>query len=169
MKLAEALLLRADRKRAHDQLRARAQGAARFQEGEPPAEAAYDLLSRADRMLEQLEALIRQINLTNARTTLPSGRTMTAALAERDVLTLRHALYTAVADAGSGSLGPGLHGHMERQMRSELRYVTDLPVAELRRTADQIAERRRLLDTEIQAANWATDLLEERPTGSDSR
>ena len=64
---------------------------------------------------------------------------------------------------------PGLHGHMERQMRSELRYVTDLPVAELRRTADQIAERRRLLDTEIQAANWATDLLEERPTGSDSR
>jgi len=169
MKLAEALLLRADRKRAHDQLRARAQSAARFQEGEPPAEAAADLLARADRALGQLETLIRQINLTNAITKLPSERTMTAALAERDVLTLRHALYTAVADAASGSRAPGLHGPMERQMRSELRYVTDLPVAQLRQTADQIAERRRLLDAEIQEANWATELVEDIPDGSGSR
>ncbi len=168
MKLAEALLLRADRKRAHDQLRARAQGAARFQEGEPPAEAASDLIARADRALEMLESLIRQINLTNAVTTLPSGRTMTAALAERDVLTLRHSLYSGVADAASGARGSGPHGAMERQMRSELRYVTDLPVAELRRVADQIAERRRLLDAEIQSANWATDLIEEAPSGRGS-
>jgi hypothetical protein len=38
MKLAEALLLRADRNRTYEQLRGRIQSSARYQEGERPPE-----------------------------------------------------------------------------------------------------------------------------------
>ena len=44
MKLAEALLLRADRVRTLEQLKARAQASARYQEGEEPPEDAEALL-----------------------------------------------------------------------------------------------------------------------------
>src|SRR5205823_4860784 len=126
MKLAEALLLRADRTRAFEQLKARAQASARYQEGEEPPEEANALLERASEALGELERLIRQINMTNTSATLADGRSLTAALAERDVFRLRHALLTAVADAGTGQMG-GPQGRMGpmpvRQMRSELRYL----------------------------------------------
>src|SRR5436305_786180 len=99
MKLAEALLLRADRKRTLEQLRARAQASARYQEGEEPPEDANELMARADEVLSELERLIRQINVTNSTAALPDGRTLTAALAERDALRMRHVLLSGVADA----------------------------------------------------------------------
>jgi hypothetical protein len=44
MKLAEALLLRADRNRTYEQLRARIGASARYQEGEQPPEDAKELV-----------------------------------------------------------------------------------------------------------------------------
>jgi len=64
MKLAEALAIRSDATRRFEQLRSRAQGNARYQEGEPPAENAGELLAEADRLLGELEDLIRRINRT---------------------------------------------------------------------------------------------------------
>jgi hypothetical protein len=166
MKLAEALVLRSDATRRFEQLRSRAQANARYQEGEPPAENAGELLAEADRVLAELEDLIRRINRTNAATMLaltPPPRpmldermTVTDAIARRDVLRLRHALYTSVADAASGGSGPG----MVRQMRSELRYVSAVTVSELRAAADEAAKQHRELDVRIQQANWATDLMD---------
>ena len=71
-----------------------------------------------------------RINRTNAATRLDQEMTVTDAIARRDALRQRHALYTAVADAASG---PG----MTRQMRSELHCVAALPVSELRTAADR--------------------------------
>ena len=73
MRLAEALLLRADRMRTLEQLRSRAQASARYQEGEDPPEDANELLARAGQVLDELERLIRQINATNAVSVLPDG------------------------------------------------------------------------------------------------
>jgi hypothetical protein len=154
MKLAEALILRSDRKRLHDQLRARAVAMSRYQEGETPPEDAGELLAKALGVLEELEDLIRRINRTNSSATTADGVTLTDALAERDVLRLRYALLTAVADAASGSQHPA------RQMRSELTYVSAVSVPEIREQANEIARRHRELDARIQEANWAVDLVE---------
>jgi hypothetical protein len=157
MKLAEALLLRADRKRSFEQLKARAQAAARYQEGEEPAEDANDLLATAEEMLAELETLIRRINNTNSATLLDDGRSLTAALAQRDVLSMRYSLLSSVADAGAGQSG---QGRMARQMRSELKVLSAVPVAGLRERANDAARQHRELDAQIQQMNWTVELLE---------
>jgi hypothetical protein len=49
---------------------------------------------------------------------------------------------------------------MGRQLRSELKMLTALPVAELRSQADDLARQLREVDVRIQQANWQFDLLE---------
>ncbi len=156
MKLAEALALRSDAVKRVEQLRARVQTNARYQEGEEPTEDANALLAEADRVLDELEALIRRVNRTNATTNVEDGLTLTDALARRDVLRLRHAFWTRAADAASGRESGGGH----RQLRSELRTLPALPVRELRATVDDLAREHRELDVKIQRANWEADLLD---------
>ncbi|MDQ0726440.1 DIP1984 family protein [Microbacterium sp. W4I20] len=155
MRLAEALTARADLQRRIEQLRARVTSNARFQEGEEPAEDAAALLVEADAALAQLRDLIRRINATNSRLDLGADGTMTDALATRDVLRLQHSLLTDAAAAASGS-----NDHFQRQMRSELRKISALPVAELRTRADTVAQELRELDNRIQQANWTNELEE---------
>ncbi|MFG1778610.1 DIP1984 family protein [Micromonospora sp. NPDC049051] len=154
MKLAEALALRADAARRAEQLRARITASARYQEGEAPAEDASALLAEAGEVLGELESLIRRINRTNAATALEGG-TLTDALARRDVLRLRHNVVTSAADAAAGE---GQRAY--RQLRSELKMVPALPVAELRRQADDLARQLREVDTLIQRTNWEVELLD---------
>ena len=112
MKLAEALLLRADRNRTLEQLKQRIQVSARYQEGEKPPENARDLVVAASAVLDELEVLIRSINRTNSGTVIADGRTVTDALAERDVLRLRYSMLKVSAEAHRvrssrpGSCGP---------------------------------------------------------------
>ncbi len=154
MRVAEALAMRADRQRRFEQLRARAQSSARYQEGEEPAEDANALLVEADAVLAELEDLIRRVNRTNAATPFDDG-TVTDALARRDVLRLRHSLLTSVADAASGRAGGAA-----RQLRSELRQLSAVPVGDLRRQADELAQAHRELDTRLQQRNWEVELLD---------
>jgi hypothetical protein len=155
MKLAEALALRAEAVRRIEQLRSRIVDNARYQEGEEPAEDAAALLVHAGQACTELESLIRRINRTNASARM-GAETVTDALAGRDVLKLRHGIVTAAADAAAGrERGWG------RQLRSELTFVSALPVADLRTQADDIARQIRELDTDIQRTNWEVDLLDE--------
>lgn len=156
MKLAEALALRADANRRVEQLRSRAIANARYQEGEPPSEDAAALLIEAETVLGELETLIRRVNRTNAAVDLGDG-TLTDALARRDVLHLRHSLLTAAADAAAGKEQTRPYG---RQLRSELKMLAALPVADLRRRADLLARDLRELDLRIQRADWEHDLLD---------
>jgi hypothetical protein len=158
MKLAEALAVRSDAQKRLAQVQARAVGVARYQEGEQPAESAVDLLAQARAITEQLEDLIRRINRTNSATELEPGVTITDAIARRDMLALRRKVVTSVADAASGSADRVQP--WARQLRSELRQITDVPVAALRQEADDLARQYRELDVRIQEANWATELLD---------
>jgi hypothetical protein len=155
MKLAEALALRADATRRIEKLRGRIVDNARYQDGEEPAEDAASLLVQAGEACAELESLIRRINRTNAVARLGAG-TITDAIARRDILKLRHSVVTAAADAAAGRE----HG-WSRQLRSELTFVSALPVADLRAQADDVARRLRELDTNIQRTNWEADLLDE--------
>jgi hypothetical protein len=156
VKLAEALALRADATRRVEQLRTRIVANARFQEGEEPAEDAQALLAEAGAVLDELEDLIRRINRTNAATRIGPEETITDALARRDVLRTRHSVVTAAADAAVGRSQAGTG----RQLRSELKMLAALPVAQLRAQADDLARQVRELDVRIQQSNWEFDLME---------
>ncbi len=157
MKLAEALSLRADTARRVEQLRARIVASARYQEGEEPPEDAPALLIEAGAALDELEVLIRRINRTNAAAEIGADGTITDALARRDVLRLRHSVVSAAADAAAGRSHAG---GMGRQLRSELKMLAALPVAQLRAQADGIARELRELDVRVQRSNWEVDLLD---------
>jgi hypothetical protein len=156
VKLAEALSLRADSARQIERLRARIAGSARFQEGEKPAEDAAALLTEAGRVLNEFESLIRRINRTNAAAAIGADGTLTDALARRDALRLWHSVLTSAADAASGAGQPSY----TRQLRSELKMLSALPVARLRAQADDTARELRELDVRIQRSNWEVDLLD---------
>lgn len=157
MKLAEALLLRADRNRTLEQLKQRIQVSARYQEGEDPPEDARELVLMTSSVLDELEGLIRNINRTNSSTVMADGRTVTDALAERDVLRLRYSVLKVSADAASGTQQQV--GYM-RATRSELKLMSDLDVKNLRQQASDVARRVRELDARIQEVNWTAELQE---------
>jgi hypothetical protein len=132
------------------QLASRASTNARHQEGEEPAEDPNALLAQYDRVGDELTTLIVRINTQNLRTEVDPGVSMTAALAERDLLRQRHRLRTELADAASRPL--------DRFTRTELRSIPAVDVRALRAEADDLARQLRELDTRIQAVNWATEL-----------
>ncbi|WP_077087126.1 DIP1984 family protein [Mycobacterium rhizamassiliense] len=156
MKLAEALSMRATAVRRIEQLRTRIVSNARYQEGEEPAEDAAALLADVEGVLGDYETLIRRINRTNAATAIDAGGTLTDALARRDALRWRHHVLTTAADAAAGTNQQSY----SRQLRSELKMLSALPVAELRAQADQAARELRELDVRIQRSNWEVDLLD---------
>ena len=151
MKLAEALLERADLQKRVEQLQSRIVAAASYQEGEPPAEDASELLEQSIQSIAALEVLVTAINLTNASTLTADGRTVTALLAAREAQRSRHSVLSRAAEAASG-------GWNQRQLRSELKQVSALPVKELRAQADAVAKQVREIDVEIQRTNWEADL-----------
>jgi hypothetical protein len=106
------------------------------------------------RDIRKRRGTVRRINRTNLSATLLGGQTtLTDALARRDALTLRYGnLKTLVSTA--------LRERMPRYGRAEIRILPAVEVAPLRRRMDELARQRRELDTAIQQANWATDLIE---------
>src|SRR6202165_2346758 len=86
MKLAEALAERSDCQKRLEELRDRLERSARIQEGEQPAEDPSELLSETDRIYARLLELISGINRTNSRTAFDNERTISDAIAERDVM-----------------------------------------------------------------------------------
>ena len=151
-RLAEALARRADLQKRIEQMRGRLQQSALVQEGESPPEGPEELLRESDGMLAELEDLIGRINRTNLRATIADGRTLTAALAERDALTLRYSLLSGLVRVAAE--------RVPRYGRNEIRVLSTVNVAEKRREMDELARRRRDLDTRLQQANWTTDLAE---------
>jgi hypothetical protein len=153
VKLGEALAQRAELQARVNELKGRLAASALVQEGDSPPEDPADLLAQVDRNCDDLERLIAAINRANSRAQLPSGLTLTEALARRDVLGIRHGLLRGVAEATDTQRA--------RYSRSEIRMVRTLDVAALRRQSDELARDRRLLDIEIQEANWTVDLEQE--------
>ena len=89
---------------------------------------------------------------------MPDGRTVTDALAERDVLRLRYSMLKVSADAASG--GSQQTAGCIRATRSQLKYLRALDVKKLRQQASDVARQARELDARIQQVNWTTELQE---------
>lgn len=84
MKLAEALILRADCQKRLAQLQQRLVRSAVIQEGKAPPENPQILIAEVDAIVTQLTRLIQQINKTNALTVFQNEETIADALAARD-------------------------------------------------------------------------------------
>lgn len=153
MKLAEALILRADAQKRIQQLRERLARSARVQEGEEPAENPQELLDELGRALETFREMVQRINRTNSATAFDEGRTLTDALADRDTLSLEHSVLEGLI---KGVAQPNF-----RYGRSEIKFVLTVNVAELQKRIDALARQYRELDSRIQAMNWNIDLLEQ--------
>lgn len=152
MKLAEALILRADLKQRIQQLQYRMNQNAKVQDGDQPAENPNELLAELENAIAEQSALIQKINRTNMVTTLENGLSLADAIAERDALGLRQAAYRNLANAGIVT--------QTRYSSTEIRFVSVVNVMDLQRQADDFAKQHRELDAQIQAENWATDLIE---------
>ncbi|MEG1525543.1 MAG: DIP1984 family protein [Clostridia bacterium] len=150
MKLAEALLQRADLQKRLMQLRSRLILNAKVQEGEKPAEPPVLLLKELAEMTAQLETLITKINLTNA-IALDDGSSMTALLARRDCLRMKAESMRDFLDAASETV--------MRSTKTEVIVRSTVEVPELRRQTDALSKELRDLDLRIQALNWTTELI----------
>ena len=131
MKLAEALILRADCQKRFEQLKSRLLTNAKIQEGDKPAEKPQELITEIERVANELVDLIKRINKTNSTTVIDNGKTISDVLAERDVLGLRRTAYGDLALNAAIS-----HG---RLTRSEIKYVSTINVAEIQKRVDELA------------------------------
>ena len=73
MKLAEALISRADHLKRIERLKLRLLQNAKVQEGDKPAEKPNDLIKEIERLSDSLARLIQRINSTNSVTVLDAG------------------------------------------------------------------------------------------------
>ena len=150
MKLAEALIERADLQKRLDQLEDRLQSNALVQDGEEPAEDPVALMAEYVTVSVSLEELITRINLTNAGTDV-NGLSLTALIAKRDCLQKRvRAMRRFLGTASQTAM---------RSRGSEILVKSTVPVRELQKSVDDLSKTLRETDTAIQAANWSTELL----------
>ena len=152
MKLAEALILRADCQKRFGQLKSRLNTNAKVQEGDKPAEKPHDLIAELGSVSTELLNLIRRINKTNSATAFAEAVTISDALAERDVLALQRAVYADLANTAAIS--------HDRYSRSEVKFISTIKVPEIQKRADEFAKQYRELDTRIQELNWQTELID---------
>lgn len=153
MKLAEALILRADTQRQIEQLRERLQRTVQIQEGDTPPEDPQALLQALDGTITQLTTLIQRINRTNARTPFgDQGKMLTDALAERDGLMARRSSLQQVVNIATNN--------QHRYGRSEIKFVVTVDVKTIQSDIDRLSREFRQLDTAIQQLNWTVDLLD---------
>ncbi|MGA2218084.1 MAG: DIP1984 family protein [Terracidiphilus sp.] len=151
MKLAEALAERSDCQNRIEDLKKRMVRSARVQEGEKPAEDATELMSEAERLFARLLELISAINRTNAKTAFDNERSISDAIARRDITAKKRDFLSGIADAAST--------RQDRYSKSEVKFVATLSVAQLQKQVDQLSKDFRELDTRLQELNWLTELV----------
>jgi hypothetical protein len=155
MKLAEALVLRADTQKKLASLRERIGNNAIVQEGSKPHEDPNQLLKEAFGVLHELRDLIGSINATNAAARLPDDRTLTEAIAQRDELAQQHSLLQhAIASS---------RREPDRYSMSEIKWVACIEIRKLQKQCDDLARKIRELNIMIQETNWSTECLTSSP------
>ena len=151
MKLATALLQRADLQKRLAEINNRMKNNAKVQEGEQPSEKPSDLLKELDALLLQLEDLVARINLTNSKTVLEDGRSITALIAHRDMLGKKLSIMRSFLDEASSKV--------DRYSRAEIKIVSTVDVAKLQKQVDAASKELRETDEKLQELNWTTELI----------
>ena len=153
MKLAEALILRADLQKRIAHIKRRVLGNVKVQEGDKPNEDPETLLQEINILTAEFESLVKRINRTNITSQFEQNVTMTDALAQRDTLATRRNVYHELLEATS-------EVPADWRGRLEIKFEIAIDVPQMQKRYDDIAKSYRQLDTKIQERNWHIELLE---------
>lgn len=151
MKLAEALILRADLQKRMEQVRNRLYNNVLIQEGELPSEDPNALLKEFMLLQDQLTTIIKAINMTNNNTKFDDKLMLSEALVERDAILVKRNILTGAADRASEK--------PDRYSRTEIKSVSTIDIKKYQNEADKLSKEFREFDTKIQSMNWNIDLL----------
>jgi len=151
MKLAEALIERAELQRENAKLLERIKDNSMIQEGDAPAEVPEELIAQYERNMERFLVLVRKINETNSKTGFDNGLSITDAIAMRDCLGAKHRAYQNMYAATTISVN--------RYSQNEIKFVRCVEPKILQKQIDKLAKEYRELDTKLQGINWTVDLV----------
>ncbi|MGI6450569.1 MAG: DIP1984 family protein [Desulfitobacteriia bacterium] len=153
MKIAEALILRADFQKRLEQIRERLTRSAKVQEGDNPPENPNDLLKEMNELIKQYTSLVQKINKTNSLIVIENGKTLTDLLADRDSISLKRSILESLVQATTIK--------HDRYSKSEVKFFSTVNVSEIQKEIDLLSKNYRELDTKIQETNWQAELIEE--------
>lgn len=148
MKLAEALLLRADLMKKIEHLQNRITPVLIVSDDKLPQEDPDKLMAQLRKAIQDLESLIIRINKTNNETYIEGEGLLMEALAKRDSLKmlsekLRYIRYAAqINNSGDKNL------------------KTTIDIKNLQIEMDQTGRAFREIDSKIQEVNWLTELID---------
>ncbi|EAT97678.1 DIP1984 family protein [Campylobacter concisus] len=151
MKLAQALILRADTQKRIEQLKVRLLSNAKTQENEKPSEDPKLLLKELDKLTSELFTLICSINLTNSSAKF-DGVSLTEMIAKKDALSLKANVLREFATSASQKV--------DLYSNSEIKILSTVDVSALQKQVDALSKEIRELEMKLQEANWAVDLVE---------
>ena len=151
MKLAQALILRADTQKRLEQLKGRLLDNAKMQENERPSEDPKLLLKELDRLSDELFRLILAINLTNSSAKF-ENMSLTEMIAKKDTLSQKASVLRDFAKSASQKV--------DLYSNSEIKILSSVDVATLQKQIDELSKEIRELDMKPQEANWQVDLVE---------
>lgn len=149
MKIAEALVRRADVQKRMDQIKNLLLVNSRHQEGDDPPIRMNDTLQEWGALQEELLTLTVQINLANARVKI-GEQTLMEVIAARDSFRRGAEILRELAKKAMTKL--------DRYSSKEIREVSPWNVQELLQRADEAGAIFRKMDVIIQQTNWNTDL-----------
>jgi hypothetical protein len=150
MKLAEALLLRADLQKKLESLKERIIKNTLYQEGEKPSEDPNELIKQANSIGQRLTKLIYLINEANINAKSSNNKNLTSLLAERDGIIIKLNILHATTAA---AVKPP-----ERYGTKEIRWIKAVDVPKLQKEIDMLSKQLRELNAEIQSTNWLIEV-----------
>ena len=152
MKIAEALILRADIQKRIAQLKVRLNNNAKVQENEEPAENPEFLLTELENLISQLNDLIVKINRTNTLSKV-DGISLVELIAKKDTLSQKVGILREFIEIASQKVN--------LYSTTEIKVFSTVNVSELQKKLDKLSKEIRETDTKLQQANWTIDLVEE--------
>ena len=152
MKIAEALILRADIQKRIAQLRTRLNNNAKVQENEEPAENPELLLTELENLISQLNDLIVKINRTNTLSKI-DGISLVELIAKKDTLSQKAGILREFIEIASQKV--------DLYSTTEIKVFSTVNVPEQQKKLDKLSKEIRETDTKLQQANWTIDLIEE--------
>ena len=151
MKLAEALIERAQLRQKNEELIDRIQSNAVVQEGDEPAESPQALMAEYEENMARMQQLIVQINRTNSATPFEGTATIADAIARRDCIGAKLRSYREIYNSA--------FSERFRYSAKEIKFVRAIDGKELQSTIDRLSKQYRELDTRLQGLNWTVELL----------
>jgi len=150
MKLAEALIERAEIRKKLGQLINRIKENTKVQDGDSPSEKPEELIAEYEGSMKRLLDLVQQINYTNCKTSFDLNMSIADAIALRDCLGAKIRAYREIYESATLKL--------DRYSHNEIKVVRCIDAKELQNKINKLSKEYREIDTKLQGINWTVDL-----------